>query len=595
MMASSPPPGRGARSARGAAYGVLADDDDDDAASKPSSSSSSSPSSRLTSDDHAAASRALGGFRGESAAQLALALPVSLSMICNRVMSLTSVAFVGHLGPLPLAGAALATTLGNVTGNSIMVGMASAVTTLCGAAFGARAYSSLGGVLQRALIILTLAAIPICVLWANATSLLLAMGQDEEISRVAGRYIIALIPGLVFYAWNICVQGFMQSQRLTKPSAVAGVVAAVLHVPANVVFMRALGLGYVGAALATSWSNGVVLTINVAYLVRFHSRRGGGGDDGDEIREIREIHEKNETRDAGADEDPSESLRRARRATWTGWSARDAFSDWPAFLRLALPGVLMMGEWWASEANILIAGYLPNPERNVAGVSIFQVTNALAFMIPVGFSVAVAARAGNELGSRAPARARHAARCAFVLILIVEAAVSAVILLARKSWGKIYSADDDVVSLVSALLVPLAIYTAFDGVLCVATGVIKACGRQAVAGPVVFFAYYVVGIPLAVYLAFGPPKMGAMGLAIGATVGTVVHSLIICFIVYMMDWFGEVERARARLGGGGGGGGGGGDDGDDEEKGSGSAESLLPTVCELELQDRSKKTREDDV
>ncbi|EEH53418.1 Multidrug/Oligosaccharidyl-lipid/Polysaccharide flippase superfamily, partial [Micromonas pusilla CCMP1545] len=446
----------------------------------------------------------------ESAAQLALALPVSLSMICNRVMSLTSVAFVGHLGPLPLAGAALATTLGNVTGNSIMVGMASAVTTLCGAAFGARAYSSLGGVLQRALIILTLAAIPICVLWANATSLLLAMGQDEEISRVAGRYIIALIPGLVFYAWNICVQGFMQSQRLTKPSAVAGVVAAVLHVPANVVFMRALGLGYVGAALATSWSNGVVLTINVAYLVR-------------------------------------ESLRRARRATWTGWSARDAFSDWPAFLRLALPGVLMMGEWWASEANILIAGYLPNPERNVAGVSIFQVTNALAFMIPVGFSVAVAARAGNELGSRAPARARHAARCAFVLILIVEAAVSAVILLARKSWGKIYSADDDVVSLVSALLVPLAIYTAFDGVLCVATGVIKACGRQAVAGPVVFFAYYVVGIPLAVYLAFGPPKMGAMGLAIGATVGTVVHSLIICFIVYRTDWFGEVERARARL------------------------------------------------
>jgi Na+-driven multidrug efflux pump len=45
------------------------------------------------------------GFRGECMAQLSLALPVSLSMICNRVMSLTSVAFVGHMGPLPLAGA----------------------------------------------------------------------------------------------------------------------------------------------------------------------------------------------------------------------------------------------------------------------------------------------------------------------------------------------------------------------------------------------------------------------------------------------------------------------------------------------------------
>ena len=62
-----------------------------------------------------AAAKELGGVRGEAMTQLSLALPVSLSMICNRVMSLTSVAFVGHIGPLPLAGAALATTLGNVT------------------------------------------------------------------------------------------------------------------------------------------------------------------------------------------------------------------------------------------------------------------------------------------------------------------------------------------------------------------------------------------------------------------------------------------------------------------------------------------------
>ena len=74
----------------------------------------------------------LGGFVGEARNQAGLALPVSLSMVCNRVMSLTSVAFVGRLGPVPLAAAALATTLGNVTGNSIMVGLASAVSTLGG-------------------------------------------------------------------------------------------------------------------------------------------------------------------------------------------------------------------------------------------------------------------------------------------------------------------------------------------------------------------------------------------------------------------------------------------------------------------------------
>ena len=103
------------------------------------------------------------------------------------------------------------------------------------------------------------------------------------------------------------------------------------------------------------------------------------------------------------------------------------------------------------------------------GVSIFQVTNALAFMVPVGFSVAVLTRSSNELGAGRPAHARHAGKVAFAMILVVEAVVSVVILVARFHWARLYTDDDRIVRLVSRLLVPLAVYTAFDGVLCVAT------------------------------------------------------------------------------------------------------------------------------
>ena len=195
--------------------------------------------------------------------------------------------------------------------------------------------------------------------------------------------------------------------------------------------------------------------------------------------------------------------------------------------------------------NIILAGWLPDPERNVAAVSIFQVTNALAFMIPVGFSVAVLTRCSNELGANAPARARHAAAVAFAMIVAVEAAVSVAVLAARRDWGRLYTGDDRVVHLVDRLLVPLAVYTAFDGVLCVATGVIKACGKQWVAGPVVAFAYYVVGIPAACWLAFRAGA-GAMGLAVGATLGTTVHSIIIVGVVARTDWRAEARRAAER-------------------------------------------------
>ena len=43
------------------------------------------------------------------------------------------------------------------------------------------------------------------------------------------------------------------------------------------------------------------------------------------------------------------------------------------FLRLALPGVLNMGEWWASEINTLLAGLLPRPEIALSAMSIYQV------------------------------------------------------------------------------------------------------------------------------------------------------------------------------------------------------------------------------
>ena len=463
-------------------------------------------------------------FWDEARGQINMALPVSLSMVCNRVLSLTSVAFVGHLGALPLAAAALATTLGNVSGNSVMVGMASASSTIGGQAFGARHDSKLGDVLQRCLLILTLACVPIAFVWANATEVLLKLGQSTEIANLSGVYMRCLTPGLLFYAWNISVQTYMQSQRITKPSAVAGVVAAVFHVPLNYLFIFQFGWGYKGAAIATSTSNGVVLAMNVGYL-RFWKKDGVDDDDKTSLRTPRE-----------------------NTTTWTGWSVSAATSEWCPFLRLALPGILMMAEWWASELNIILAGWLPDPERNVAAVSIFQITNALAFMFPIGFSVAALTRVSNFLGARAPMSAKFASDVAFKMILVVEVIISLVILSVKDVWAELYTSDTKVIKLVSKLLTPLAIYTAFDGALCVATGTIKACGKQWVAGPVVLFSYYVVGIPLAYWLAFSLGK-GAMGLAIGATVGTMLHSVLIIAVVWRTDWGLEARRAAERVGG----------------------------------------------
>ena len=61
-----------------------------------------------------------------------LSIPVSTGFLLNKLVSFVSVIIVGHLGPAELAAAALGSSLINVVGNSVLAGLAGAMSTLCG-------------------------------------------------------------------------------------------------------------------------------------------------------------------------------------------------------------------------------------------------------------------------------------------------------------------------------------------------------------------------------------------------------------------------------------------------------------------------------
>ena len=62
--------------------------------------------------------------------------------------------------------------------------------------------------------------------------------------------------------------------------------------------------------------------------------------------------------------------------------------------------------------------------------------------------------------------------------------------------------EDDLVYETSRTIPLLATYVFADGIQTALNGVIKGCGRQCVIVPIVVVAYWVVGVPLAYYLAF---------------------------------------------------------------------------------------------
>ena len=125
--------------------------------------------------------------------------------------------------------------------------------------------------------------------------------------------------------------------------------------------------------------------------------------------------------------------------------------------------------------------------------------------------------------------------------------MSAFVIPFRYSIGRVFTSDAQVIHLLGTLAPVFAAYVISDGQQAVLTGVIKGLGKQYIAGPIVVFSYYAVGIPLSTLFALDLNghglNMGVKGLCIGTLVGTIVHMLCFMVVVYVRtDMQVEVDR-----------------------------------------------------
>jgi len=120
-----------------------------------------------------------------------------------------------------------------------------------------------------------------------------------------------------------------------------------------------------------------------------------------------------------------------------------------------------------------------------------------------------------------------------------------------------FSPDNEVVDEAIQLIPLLAIYVFGDGIQSACNGVIKGCGRQCIVMPIVVFAYWIVGVPLAYYISFTLHNgvmcedsyfCGVRGLVTGMTTATFVHMLLLALVVLCTtNWNLEAKRAKERL------------------------------------------------
>ncbi|VAI35135.1 unnamed protein product [Triticum turgidum subsp. durum] len=359
-----------------------------------------------------------------------LAAPAVLVYMINYLMSMSTQIFSGHLGTLELAAASLGNTGIQVFAYGLMLGMGSAVETLCGQAYGANKFDMLGIYMQRSTVLLMATGIPLAVLYAFSRPILILLGESPEIASAAAIFVYGLIPQIFAYAANFPIQKFMQAQSIMAPSAYISTATLAVHLVLSYLVVYKFGLGLLGASLMLSISWWIIVIGQFVYIVTSSRCR----------------------------------------LTWTGFSLQ-AFSGLPEFFKLSLASAIMLClETWYFQILVLIAGLLKDPEMALASLSVCMTISGWVFMISVGFNAAASVRVSNELGAGNPKSAAFSVVVVTVLSFILAAIISIVILFFRDYISYIYTGGDDVAAAVSKLTPLLAITLILNGIQPVLSG-----------------------------------------------------------------------------------------------------------------------------
>ncbi|CAN1794790.1 Protein DETOXIFICATION 16 [Linum perenne] len=299
---------------------------------------------------------------------------------------------------------------------------------------------------------------------------------------------------------------FLQSQNNVLPVAATTGFATLLHVVVCWALVFKSGLGNRGAAMANGvayWINGVSLFIYVR-------------------------------------------VSRSCKSSWTGWSM-EAFQGIPGFVRLAVPSAVMLSlEIWSFEMMVLLAGLLPNPKLETSVLSISLNTSAIVYMLPLGISATASTRVSNELGGGRPRAARLAVYVSVAIVVTETIVTTTIMVLGHNVWGYLYSKEEEVVRYVGDMMLLSAAFHMFDGIQSVLSGICRGCGRQNIGAIVNLGAYYLLGVPCSIVLAF-VYHWGGKGLWTGITLALFSQAVFMTVLTVNTNWEKEARKAKDRV------------------------------------------------
>lgn len=392
---------------------------------------------------------------------LSLAAPMLLGQAGQVLLQLTDTLLIGHLGAVPLAGAALA---GSFLAFAVYLsyGAVGAVSPMVAQAHGAADRAATATTARAGMVLSLAVGGAVAVMLSLLAPLLSHLGQPPEVATAARDY-------LLFLAWSmpaaiLAIVAGQVAEAMDRPWPVFGFMAAAVALNALLAWCLIFGhaglpgMGLAGAGLATfvtRWLHALALSAWVLSDRRLDPVAGADGLAGT-LRKLL-----------------VEGLPVAVQDLLEG----GAFAV----------GAVMLG-WVGTEA--LAANQV------TVGIA------SLAWMVPVSLATATGVRVAQSAGSGDLATARRTGIASLVLGVAVMACCTVVYVGCGQRLARLFTDDTKVAEMAGTLVAIAGIYQISDAIQSVSLGALRGMLDNRVPMVANFVCYWVLSLPTVWWLTF---------------------------------------------------------------------------------------------
>ena len=424
-----------------------------------------------------------------------LMLPILITQFAAAGFGLIDTIMAGHMSPEDLAAMAVGVGLW-IPVMLLFSGIMIATTPLVAEANGARTPENIPSIVRQSLWVALLLGIIGMLVLQIIPLLLPLVGVPESLLPKASLFLHAIAFGMPAFTMYSTLRGYSEALGYPRPVTVISLVALVVQIPLNFIFMYGIGpiphLGSAGCGFATAllqWIMFITISIYILKAKRYQATQ------------------------------PLNMFEKIDRVLIK------------RILKLGLP----IGLAIFFEVSIFSTGAIvlsPLGEVTVAAHQIALSITSQLFMIPMSLALALTIRTGTYYGEKNWYAMRKVQKVGLMTSTLFACITMLLLLILRPQIVSVYTSDYDV-SQAAIYLILFAIgYQLMDAWQVSAAGCLR--GMQDTKGPmwITMLAYWIIAFPVGIYLA-RHTDMGAAGVWTGLIIGLTIACVLLLTRLYM--------------------------------------------------------------